>query len=73
MQPTNDPAEPYWTFNDRSASDNQQIAETEVNGTHIGIGMAGFWSGQWSGVPGSTPKPKGNTTHERAEYYFDKI
>lgn len=72
MKPTNETVQPYWTFNDRSASDNEQTAETNVDGAHIGIGMAGLWSGVWDGAPLVTPKPRGNTVRERAEFYWDK-
>ena len=72
-QPTGQSNEPYWTFNDRHESDTQQIAETDVQGGRIGIGMAGLWSGWWDGAPGVTPKPTGSTIKERAEFYWDKV
>ncbi|RDB18673.1 Gigasin-6 [Hypsizygus marmoreus] len=71
--PTNDPNEPYWTYNDKSKSDNQQTAELNVEGSHIGLGLAGFWAGLWDGAEAGVPKPKGDTVRERAEVYFDKI
>lgn len=70
----NNTNEPYWTFNDRSTSDNGAIAEVEVNNRRIGIGMAGMWFGLWEpNVPPATPKPKGNTVQERAEAYWEKL
>ena len=74
MQPTGDPNQPYWTFNDRHESDNLQTAETVyANGTY-GIGMAGLWSGTWVNTPAPvTPKPVGNTPLQRAEFYWNKV
>ncbi|RDB30719.1 Gigasin-6 [Hypsizygus marmoreus] len=70
----NDTTEPYWTYNDRSQSDNGAIAELDAQGSQIGLGMAGIWYGLWEpNVPPATPKPKGNTVRERAEVYWDKI
>ncbi|RDB18674.1 Gigasin-6 [Hypsizygus marmoreus] len=71
--PTDDPKEPFWTYNDKSQSDNLQTAELNVEGSHIGLGLAGFWAGLWDGAEAGVPKPKGDTVRERAEVYFDKI
>ncbi|KAG5646096.1 hypothetical protein DXG03_004335 [Asterophora parasitica] len=71
--PTNDTAKPYWTFNDKSKSDNAIIGELDVNGTHIGLGFAGFWAGLWDGAEAGVPKPLGANPRERAEVYWDKI
>ncbi|KAF5375446.1 hypothetical protein D9615_007951 [Tricholomella constricta] len=70
----NNTDEPFWTYNDHSASDNGVIAEIEVDNGHVGIGMAGLWFGHWEpNVPPATPKPKGNTVRERAEVYWEKL
>ncbi|KAG5643451.1 hypothetical protein DXG03_000924 [Asterophora parasitica] len=71
--PANDTAKPYWTFNDKSKSDNAIIGELDVNGTHIGLGFAGFWAGLWDGAEAGVPKPLGANPRERAEVYWDKI
>ncbi|KAG5643183.1 hypothetical protein DXG03_001387 [Asterophora parasitica] len=70
--PANDTAKPYWTFNDKSASDNAIIGELDVEGDRIGFGFAGFWAGLWDGAEAGVPKPLGDTVRERAEVYWDK-
>ncbi|KAG5642300.1 hypothetical protein DXG03_003044 [Asterophora parasitica] len=70
--PANDTAKPYWTFNDKSSSDNAIIGELDVEGNRIGFGFAGFWAGLWDGAEAGVPKPLGATVRERAEVYWDK-
>ncbi|KAG6908807.1 hypothetical protein DXG01_003254 [Tephrocybe rancida] len=70
----NNTNQPFWTYNDRSTSDNGAVAETELVNGHVGLGMAGIWFGLWEpNVPPATPKPQGNTVRERAEVYWDKL
>ncbi|KAG5639773.1 hypothetical protein H0H81_000053 [Sphagnurus paluster] len=70
---TNDSAKPYWTFNDKSSSDNSITAELNVEGNTTGLGFAGFWGGLWDGAEAGVPKPQGPTVRDRAEVYWDKL
>ncbi|KAG5649740.1 hypothetical protein H0H81_002237 [Sphagnurus paluster] len=72
FNPTNDSALPYWTFNDKRSSDNKMIAELDVSGDQVALGLAGFWEGLWDGAAAGVPKPLGATVRERAEVYFVK-
>ncbi|KAF5375386.1 hypothetical protein D9615_007946 [Tricholomella constricta] len=71
--PANDTEKPFWTFNDKSTSDNGMIGELNVEGSNIGFGFAGFWAGLWDGAEAGVPKPSGATVRERAEVYWDKL